>query len=136
MRRISPKKQLQIKIMKKFGLFLIMQNQATPEQINTAMDRQQDLQKTLEKLALEHRLLSMSQVFTILNRQAESGQPFLEIAEELGYLRKDQIKMLFRLQADTAPPIGEILLEMGIINPEKLSEMLTLFRSRPHPTQD
>lgn len=99
-----------------FGIYLVNQGLATPDDIVRALDRQRELQAPLGTTALRHRYLTMKQVFATLNRQAETGRRFGDIAVELGFLTRDQLQELLIMQALDRPKLGQLLVEMGVFD--------------------
>ncbi len=99
-----------------FGMYLVNNNLATPDDIVRALDRQRELQTPLGTTALRNRYLNMKQVFTTLNLQAQTGRRFGDIAVELGFLTRDQLQELLIMQALERPKLGQLLVEMGVFD--------------------
>ncbi len=110
-----------------FGQMLIDQNFASPEAVETALQKQRELraQKIGEYLT-ENQIVSPDQLAAALKRQ--HAHPILKLGEamiELGFLTKEQLEEAQKSQAQNRKmPLGQILLNLGIVDTEVIKTVM------------
>jgi hypothetical protein len=103
-----------------FGLFLVRQGRATPEQVIDALDRQTARQQPIGRVAYDESILTADQIIKVLGEQTHeleaSRKRFGEIAVDHGYLNDTQVGQLLSAQRDGRPLLGDILVQMGVLD--------------------
>ncbi|MDX1963171.1 MAG: response regulator [Pirellulales bacterium] len=78
-------------------------------------------------LALQSRVLTISQVLEILQRQAQTNELFGQAALAGGYMTEQDLEMLLELQAESVPSLSETLVALGLSTEEEMQNYLKDF---------
>ena len=106
-----------------FEAFLARRGAIAPEDIVEALDAARQERPRIGQLALQRRLLSVSEVCDVLDRQLDVKLPFGAIAVDFGYLTGRQLAGLLELQRRIGPVSSDVLLGRGLIDDSRLSEL-------------
>jgi type II secretory ATPase GspE/PulE/Tfp pilus assembly ATPase PilB-like protein len=121
----------------RIGEVLVEQQAATPQEIDRAVEEQQQLRRQkLGDLLVLKQVVTADQLLEALERQQK--MPLVRIGEallSLGMVREDQLKTALSEQAlDRSVPLGEVLVRMGVVSREDLQ--LALARKMGYPLVD
>ncbi len=121
----------------RIGEVLVEQQVATPQEIDRAVEEQQQLRKQkLGDILVLKQVVTADQLLEALERQQK--MPLVRIGEallSLGMVREDQLKNALSEQAlDRSVPLGEVLVRMGVVSREDLQ--LALARKMGYPLVD
>jgi len=107
-----------------FGTYLIQHQGVKADDVYSALEKQQQVQPTLEQLALQSCALHTGNINEILKEQVKYSKSFEDIALELGFLSQEQINGLLDQQTESRKKLGEILVEMGVLSENQKENML------------
>lgn len=100
-----------------FGKFLVERGVINPDEFYQAFKAQLASRPQLGTLAVQRRLLSMSQVFQVLEAQCDRpSELFGDLAVDLGFITTDDVAHLLREQSDLMKPFAELLIDLGILD--------------------
>jgi type II secretory ATPase GspE/PulE/Tfp pilus assembly ATPase PilB-like protein len=121
----------------RIGELLVEQHSATPQQIEEAVDAQQQLrQRKLGDLLVTRQVVTPVQLLEAIERQAR--MPMVRIGEaliSLGMISDAQLQAaLTQQQNDRSVPLGELLVRMGLVSREDLQ--VALSRKMGYPLVD
>ncbi|MBS0444365.1 MAG: Flp pilus assembly complex ATPase component TadA [Proteobacteria bacterium] len=111
----------------RIGDVLVEQQAATPQQVEQAVDAQNELRsQKLGDILVTKQLVSPEQLLAAIERQAK--MPMVRIGEalsSLGMVTEAQLQeALAQQQADRGVPLGELLVKMGVVSREDLQVAL------------
>ena len=121
----------------KIGQVLVEQRSATSEQIEQAVDMQQQLRhRRLGDILVNSEVLTAEQLLDAIERQAK--MPMVRIGEallSLGMITDSQLQVALAQQhGDRSVPLGELLVRMGVVSREDLQ--VALSRKMGYPLVD
>ena len=121
----------------RIGELLVEQQVATPDQVNLAVDKQQELRnQKLGDILLARQVVTAEQLIEAIERQAK--MPIIRIGEaltSLGMVTEEQLKEALAQQStDRSVPLGELLVRMGMVSASDLQ--MALARKMGYPLVD
>ena len=121
----------------RIGELLVEQRSATTQQIEQAVDAQQQLRgRKLGDVLVNRQVVTPAQLLEAIERQAR--MPMVRIGEalvSLGMVNEAQLgEALAQQQSDRSVPLGELLVRMGVVSREDLQQALS--RKMGYPLVD
>ncbi|WP_375138802.1 GspE/PulE family protein [Piscinibacter defluvii] len=121
----------------RIGELLVQQNSATPQQVEQAVDLQNDLRgRKLGDILLARQVVTPEQLLEAVARQA--NMPMVRIGDaliSLGMINDAQLQeALAQQQGDRSVPLGELLVRMGVVSRQDLQ--VALSRKMGYPLVD
>jgi len=113
-----------------FGQFLLNEGKVTKQQLQQAMEVQQETRVMLGLLAINHEYLNASQVEHVHQTQMSVDKRFGEIAIDLGYITEGQLTKLLSSQKNAHLVLGQALINSGAFTYEEFSHALEQFKNR------
>ncbi|HNR13552.1 MAG TPA: hypothetical protein PLG17_02385 [Thermodesulfobacteriota bacterium] len=107
--------------------YLVANGMVDEQTMFEALNIQRKMTPSIGTIALEERVLSVSEVLEILDLQDDCSKLFGELAIDLGYLSEREIERLLEIQESRRPPIHQILLEMNRVDPDRLDSVVQKF---------
>lgn len=111
-----------------FGSYLVEVGAVSPLDLLEALELQRRRRPLIGRIALTHKLLTVSGLMKVLETQTDRPEPFGQIAVKLGLLDDAKVARLMDLQRKATPGVGSILVEMGKLTPDALSEYAAAWR--------
>ncbi|MGK5094190.1 cyclic nucleotide-binding and patatin-like phospholipase domain-containing protein [Deltaproteobacteria bacterium TL4] len=111
-----------------FGSFLVQNKVINQNQLIQAIKLQQDVDETLEVLALSKGLINIHDMKLILERQWEKNETFGEAALALELIEEEVLDEVHKELSKHHRAIGEILVAEEFITEVQLKEYLSLFQ--------
>lgn len=103
----------------RLGDRLVAEGLVTPEQLETAMERQQKFGGRLGDILVELGFTPRERIAPILHQQGSKGR-LGDMLVETGAITKDQLDRALEFQRKSGGLLGDILMSMRFIEPEKL----------------
>lgn len=121
----------------RIGELLVMDNRATAQQVEQAVDAQKNLRsQKLGDILLMRQVVTPDQLFEAIDRQAK--MPMVRIGDaliSLGMITQHQLEeALSQQQQDRSVPLGELLVRMGVVSRADLQ--VALSRKMGYPLVD
>ncbi len=121
----------------RIGELLVEQQAATVDEVNLAVDKQNELRnQKLGDILLARKVVTADQLFEAIDRQAK--MPIIRIGEaltSLGMVTDEQLQAALSQQSkDRNVPLGELLVRMGIVSAADLQTALS--RKMGYPLVD
>jgi hypothetical protein len=113
-----------------FGQFLLNEGTVSTQQLQQAIEVQQETRVMLGLLAMNQGYMNAEQVDQVHQTQMKIDKRFGEIAIDLGYLLEEQLDQLLSAQKSAHLVLGQALINMNVLTYESLSNALEDFKER------
>jgi hypothetical protein len=110
------------------GQFLVSQGHVTRDQLEAALDFQEENNLPLGALALSKGLLNERQLLIVHAQQMNTEDRFGEVAVRRGFLTRHQLDELLREQKEARVLIGDALVRAGAIDADTLAVAVQQYR--------
>lgn len=111
------------------GQYLLSEGLITAEDLEAALDYQDEVNVPLGALALSRGLLSEKQLLHTHAHQRNSAASFGEVAVRLGFLTRAQLDDLVREEREGRVFLGEALVQRGALDREQLAAALERYKA-------
>lgn len=123
----SPPSEPQVSV-QFLGQFLVSQGHVNREELEAALDFQEENNLPLGALALSKGLLSERQLLIVHAQQMNTEDRFGEVAVRRGFLTRHQLDELLREQKEARVLIGDALVRAGAVDADTLAVAVQQYR--------
>ena len=118
-----------------FGQYLVSQGHVSQQQLDDAVQFQEQHNLPLGAVALSKALMSERQVLIVHAQQARTDKQFGQIAVERGFLSRAQLDELLREQSEARILLGEALIQRQSVSREDLNLALINYHTEQREAQ-
>lgn len=111
-----------------FGRYLVDKEIISPDDYQTAIEKQLDVRVKLGTIAVAEGLLTEAQVETLNKLQMQFDRRFGDMAVEMVFLTQEQVEMLLKKQGNPYMQFLQVLLESGKINITQMDNYISSFQ--------